>query len=262
MINSVFGKDNKTVKFLKSLHDKKGRKQNGCFLLEGERAVCDSAKANGALIKLIMFSETFYNCHKELAEKLSGEFECYAASDKLFMQAADTENPQGIIAAVNIPNSGGFDFGCGEDVLILDSVSDPGNMGTIIRTAEAMGFNSIFLFGSCVDVYSPKVVRSTMGSVLREKVYRADEQDLEKLKNSGYKLYASALSENSLSLNSVKRSGKSAVIIGNEANGISKRVLDVADCYVKIPMKGKIESLNAAVAAAVFMYHFSEERTF
>lgn len=258
MINGIFGKDNKTLKFIKSLHGKKGRKKSGCFFAEGERAVLDSVNESEKNVRYIIFSESYKEEKCERVKKLSERFECYFVPDKLFVQLCDTETPCGILAVFEIPKENS-DKPLGGNILILDSLSDPGNMGTIIRTAEAMGFEDIILLGGCVDVYSPKVVRATMGSVLRTKFYTGDKSFVSELKEKGYSLYAAALGENAVSPEEIRPAEKSAVIIGNEANGISKEILEISDYCVKIPMKGKIESLNAAVAAAVIMYRFSQK---
>lgn len=258
MINAIFSKDNKTLKFIKSLHSKKGRKKSGCFFAEGERAVLDSAAENEKSVKYIVFSESYMEQNGEKVSGLEKKFECFYTSDKLFFQLCDTENPVGILAVFEIPKEKPLDL-TGNKVLILDSLSDPGNMGTIIRTAEAMGFEDIILLGGCADVYSPKVVRATMGSVLRTNFFTGDKDFVSSLKEKGYSLYAAALCDGAKTPEKICPDKKSAVIIGNEANGISKEILEISDFYVKIPMRGKIESLNAAVAAAVIMYHFSLE---
>lgn len=260
MIKELFGKDNKTLKFIRSLKDKKGRKAGGCFLLEGERAVYDSLRINKESIKYIVVSENYRKDKEEVLDKISETVECLCVPDRIFSSLSATESPSGIIAAAIIPENNISDFSYVGDVLILDSVSDPGNMGTIIRTAEAMGFFNIFLFGNCVDIYSPKVVRSTMGSIIRTHFYKTDSEGLEKLKKEGYTLFSTALTESSISPDDAEYTEKNGVIIGNEANGISDKALNLSDKFIKIPMEGEIESLNAAVAAAVVMYSFSSKR--
>ena len=138
-------------------------------------------------------------------------------------------------------------------VLILDGVAEPGNMGTIIRTAEAAGIECICLGQGCTDIYAPKAVRSAMGSVFRMKFCGFDAAAAAALKSAGFTIAATAL-YNSVPIESAKISGKRAIVIGNEAHGVSDEVLSISDMAVRIDMKGKAESLNAAVAAGIAMY--------
>ena len=186
MIKGILGKDNKTVKFIKSLQTSKGRKKGGCFFAEGERAVSDSVATAAERVRYIVFSETYKDEKNDFAEELEKKYSCFFVPDKVFCQLCETETPQGILAVFEIPEEKDFDFK--NDVLVLDSVADPGNMGTIIRTAEAMGFFDIVLLGSCADVYSPKVVRSTMGAVLRTRFLKGSIEDLDNFISKGYKL--------------------------------------------------------------------------
>ena len=147
------------------------------------------------------------------------------------------------------------DFDKYDFVLILDGVSEPGNMGTIIRTAEAAGIDLICLTRGCVDVYNSKVVRAAMGSLFRMKFAECDAGMAETMRARGFTLVATAL-YNSVPLESAQITGKRAIIIGSEAEGVSEEFLSLADIAVKIDMCGKVESLNAAVAAGIVMYKF------
>ena len=258
MLKEIKGKENNTIKLIRSLHTKKGREKAGLYFVEGLRIVSDTVEYAHNKIEFIIFSESFYKEHKDLSDGFSKNYLCIIVTDSIFQSISDTIAPQGILAVLRLSFSSFSDFSDDEKILILDSIQDPGNMGTIIRTAEAMGIKSIFLTKGCTDIYSPKVLRSAMGFAFRTKFYPlAGTEDILHLKNSGYKLFSTALSNKSKNLSEIKSSGKSAIVIGNEANGISSDILDLSDFWVKIPMSGKIESLNAAVAASIVMYHFT-----
>jgi TrmH family RNA methyltransferase len=139
-------------------------------------------------------------------------------------------------------------------------VQDPGNLGTIARTADAAGYDLLVLSKGCADIYSPKAVRSTMGSILNIKIItNVDSKDfIEFIKNKGYELISSSL-EGSSNYKSVQLQGKSAIVFGNEGSGIENSILDASDHLVKIPIYGKAESLNVSVAAGILLYHFSPD---
>lgn len=259
MIKEITGKDNRILKTLRSIKTKNGRKKLGLYFVEGERIVKDTLTLATNNISFVVFSSSYFGTNKDFCLYLENTTECYLISDRLFTEVSDTKTPQGILLVLSARHSTLDDFSADGNILILDSVQDPGNMGTIIRTAEAMGISSVFLTKGSTDIYSPKVLRSAMGSAFRTDFYFIDTEDLHTLKEKGYKLYSTALSENSVSLENVKCEEKAAIIIGNEANGISDEILKISDYIIKIPMAGKIESLNAAIAAAIVMYHFSDK---
>ncbi len=260
MIKEISGKDNRILKTLRGLKTRNGRKKLGLYFVEGERIVKDTLSFAADNICFVVFSSSYFESDKDFCLSLENKAECYLISDRLFKEVSDTTTPQGILMVLSARNSSIDDFSPGGNILILDSVQDPGNMGTIIRTAEAMGISSLFLTKGSTDIYSPKVLRSAMGSAFRTNFYFIDTEDLYTLKEQGYKLYSAALSDSSVSLENVKCEEKAAIIIGNEANGISDEILEISDYLIKIPMSGKIESLNAAIAAAIVMYHFSDKQ--
>ncbi len=254
MIEIITGKDNKKLKILASLSAKKGREKHGAYLVEGKRMVAEAAEY--ADVRFVVASETFYEDNRSLVDGIAAKgISVFKTSDRLFLGVADTKTPQGIAAAVSLPPKEDFDPEKARKALVLDGVSEPGNMGTIIRTAEAAGIDWIFLMKGCADVYNPKVVRSTMGSVFRMKFTYCEKSDeLGVLKENGFKLISSAL-KNSVDIHEYKNGGeKTAVVIGSEAFGVSREVLAMSDILVRIPMSGKVESLNAAVAAGILMY--------
>ena len=178
-------------------------------------------------------------------------------ADSVFKKMSDTVTPQGVMCVVDKAEYI-FDDLINKNslkVLVLEGVQDPGNLGTMLRTSEAAGFNFILADKNTVDVYNPKVIRSTMGSIFRVPVIYTDDilSDIDKLKNKGVKCVAAHLRGNK-SYRDIDYPKKAAVFIGNEGKGLSDEISEKADILVKIPMEGKVESLNAAVAAALMMF--------
>lgn len=244
---------NSKFKTAKSLLTKKGRSKQSKFLVEGlrniERAIFyhypldiifvrEDQKTNTEIRKLI----------QEIEEKV------VLLSVKLFDQLSDTVNSQGILAVAPILHKS-FDGENEEIVLVLDKIQDPGNFGSLIRTADSAGIRSIFYTEGTVDVYSPKVVRAAMGSIFYMNFYKIN--DLDGLKAKEYCIIASTLGTDCL-YEDMNPYPKTVLILGNEANGISREFLEQADVLVKIPIYGKAESLNVAAAGAILMYKLKE----
>jgi len=259
MLKEIFSKDNQQVKTVRALQSRSGRKKHRLYFVEGNRITEEAVTCISSKIQFIIMNTTFKNEYPKKANEYSDKFDCYIIPDTLFKEISDTETPQGVLAVIKNTPTPVSDFSFNDNnIIILDSVRDPGNIGTIIRTAEAMGFNSIFLSKGCTDIYSPKVLRSTMGSFFRTNIYEnITLEDINLLKEKNYKIISTALQNDSVFLEDAPHFEKSAIVIGNEADGISKEMLEISDLITKIPMKGKTESLNAAIAAAIVMYHFS-----
>lgn len=252
---------NPQIKNLALLQKKaKARKEQGLFVVEGIK-MFEEARASGLLVKAYM-SESFYQERAMIQEFFTGLL-YEVVTDAVFNQVTDTMTPQGIMGTVQTPvytlsriceKSDAF-------VLLLEDIRDPGNLGTIIRTAEGAGVSGIILNRSCADVLQPKVVRSTMGSIYRVPYYEAEDLAgiITKLKTEGFELYAAHLSGLSYDTKGGFL-GKCGLLIGNEAGGLSEKVAALADKLIKIPMAGKVESLNAAIAAAILMYEAARQR--
>ena len=259
MFKEIFSKDNPLIKTIRALKTKSGRKKHGMFFIEGTRIIEEAISFLPDKIHSIVLSYSYNGTYPNKAKEYAKTFECFLVPDSLFNEISDTETPQGVLAVIKKEDTKLSDFSFDESrIVILDCVCDPGNIGTIIRTAEAMGFNSIFLTKGCTDIYSPKVLRSTMGSVFRTKIFEGlTTEDINLIKQREYTLASTAIQENSVFLKNAPTPRKLAIVIGNEANGVSDEILSISDLILKIPMHGKTESLNAAVAAAIVMYHFS-----
>ena len=246
---------NSIQKEVKSLHRKKSRDEKGLFFIEGLRFV-NEALGENIDIKYIVVSETFIS-ENDISQLLNRKIDIYLASDKIVKELSDTDTPQGIIGVVpylQLQNCA-QQHKTYETYLLLDAIQDPGNMGTIIRTADAVNIDKIVLSKGCVDIYNPKVLRSTMGSIFRVSIVRVDnlKDYIVTLKHQNFKVLAAHLAgkENYFE---VDLTGNTAIVIGNEANGICDEVSCVCDKLIKIPMLGKIESLNAGVSASIILY--------
>ena len=182
----------------------------------------------------------------------------YSAPDALFKLASEVETPQNVIFSCEQPQWTADALDGAGQVLLLDGLQDPGNLGTILRTAEAFALGAVVLCEGCADPFSPKVVRSTMGAVFRLPCVTLPlAEAAERLHRNGLPLYATALHEDSVPLSSVSLS-KAAVIIGSEGKGVTEQALRLSDRRVIIPMKGRAESLNAGVAAAIVIYEMTK----
>lgn len=252
------GKDNPNLKLIRSLAAKGGRKKSAAFTAEGKRLVAEAVTYAADRIKFFAISEEFEKKDTNFIKMLDETGKTiYTVKENLFRDACATEHPQGVLAVMNTEGAPAADMNSVRFLLILDGVSEPGNLGTIIRTAEAAGVEAILLCGDCADIYNPKTVRATMGSLFRVPLLFGGREELLQLKENGFCLLAAALDgteENIVFPPNTKR----AVVIGNEAHGVSEDVLRLVDTRLRIPMHGKVESLNAAVAAGILMYRFAD----
>lgn len=247
MIKEITSADNKIYKQAKKLLSRNERYKTGLFMAEGRRIVED-AVASEAVSHIFVSA----NYEGELYD-----IDTYRISERMFAALSDTETTQGIIAVCRMKS---YDISqiSGETLLVSDGVSDPGNLGTLIRTAECAGVSGVVLLKGTVDPYSPKVVRSTMGSVFRLPIYFAAAKDVKKYL-SEYNLAVTVL-EGSESLYDITFDGKTAVVVGNEAHGVSREIIQIADIRLRIPMCGNAESLNAAAAGSVVMYEIYRQK--
>lgn len=248
-INSL---ENNTVKKIKKLKQRKYREIEKKFLAEGRKFLDFDYEP-----ELIILKED-YNSEEEL--KKIEKFECrkLIVSEKVFNELTSQENSQGVILVYSYCPS---DLEKIENnILVLDKVQDPGNLGTIIRTAHAAGVNGIILTKGTVDIYNDKTIRSTMGSIFYVPIiYDNDLSFLMNLKSEGFSLVATSLEE-SKNFFDEDLSGKVILSVGNEGNGISNEIFDLADKKVKIPMPGGAESLNVGVATSIILFEKVRQR--
>lgn len=257
-LKAINSKENSIIKEVKKLNIKKYRMENKRFLIEGNRFVEEALKSEFD-IPYIFVSESSIEKIEENSNLAKSNTEIYLLNDKLMKYICNTQTPQGIAAVIDMNEE--IDLDTSEGVYILvDRIQDPGNMGTIIRTAHAIGAKGVILTKGSVDVYNDKTLRSTMGSIFKVPVIHDDNGSVvDNLRKNGYELIVSTLSA-SESFFDVDLTGKILLAVGNEGNGICKEIIDLADKNVKIPMSGDAESLNVAVAAAVMMYEVLRQK--
>ena len=250
---------NARVKQVMSLTKKaKARQESGLFVAEGLRMFTEIPKNR---IDSIFVSDSFLKdeAHKNL---LSG-YKYEVVADDVFKTMSDTQTPQGILALVRQYAYKAEDLlGAGAAFLmILEDIRDPGNLGTILRAGEGAGITGVLMNETTADIYNPKVIRSTMGSICRVPfAYTSDFQEaLKELKSRGVRLYAAHLDGRN-NYEKEDYTVDTGFLIGNEAQGLTRETAALADAYVKIPMKGKVESLNAAIAASVLMFETARQR--
>ncbi len=244
----------------------KERRKEDVFLVEGIKMVLEAPRES---VKEIYVSESFLEKQKAaipeammrcLAEGKSG-YEI--VSDKVFAAMSDTQSPQGILAVLRAQHYEMKDlFGKGAPlIMVLENIQDPGNLGTILRTSEGAGVSGILMTSGTADVYNPKVIRSTMGSIFRQPfVYTEDlHGDIQRLKAEGIRVFAAHL-KGTAQYDEASYTGGTAFLIGNESKGLTDETASLADQYIRIPMLGKVESLNAAVASSILMYEAARQR--
>lgn len=253
---TITSKDNETIKHIKKLKEKKYREEYHEYIVEGIKMI-EEAINEGAKIKSIIICEdckTQGAIPNELMYEIA-KLNCIYVAEKIFNTITDVINPQGIMAVIEKPQAkeNTIDFSANVS-LLLDNIQDPGNMGTILRTADSLNMKQIIVSKGSADVYNLKVVRSTMGAIFRVKVIEVENLAtvIKEMKKHKIKVYATDL-QTDKSIYDVDYS-KSAIVIGNEANGVSSKVLEEASERIKIPMIGKTESLNAAVATSIILY--------
>lgn len=259
----IRSKDNKILKHSRKLGIKKYRQESRQFIIEGVRFIEEALNSN-ARIKYCLCSENLERDRiKSLVKSLSERnVEIYHVQGELLDEICDTNTPQGIAAVVEKDEFPPEEILKSTDFLIvLDRIQDPGNLGTIIRTADAAGAGGVVLSEGTVDPYSPKVLRSTMGSIFHVPViqFQSTLDSVNRLKEEGFIIYASCL-EGSVAYYNEDYQGKTALVIGNEANGIDMSIISTAEKRVLIPMPGRAESLNASVAAGILMFEVARCR--
>ena len=238
----------------------RARRREGLFAAEGIKLFHEAPQA---LREKVFVSESFLADadHRQMVDGTPYE----TVSDSVFAHMSDTATPQGILTLLHMPHYGKEELlgssGRPALIMVLEDLQDPGNMGTILRTGEGAGVTGVVLSKGCVDLFAPKTIRSTMGSVFRVPFYQTDDLagTIAWLKQEGIQTCAAHL-KGELPYHKADYLGGTAFLIGNEGNGLTEETAALADVKVKIPMEGKVESLNAAVAAALLMYEAHNRR--
>ena len=254
------------VKHVVNLQKKaKLRKEEKQFVVEGVKMVSEAPADR--LVKVYV-SETFKADNEEFLERMNydsiGKDVLEIVTDNVFMRMADTQTPQGIMAVVRMSDTdleGILSDKHNPLLLIIENLQDPGNLGTIVRMAEGAGVTGIIMSSNTVDIYNPKTIRSTMGSLYRVPVIYVDDicEAVEECKQKGIRVYAAHL-KGTDNYNVKDYTQPTAFMIGNEGNGLTDKLTDKADELVRIPMQGKVESLNAAIACTILTYEAVRQR--
>lgn len=254
---------NARIKRLVNLKKKrKARDEERVFLVEGIRMFREVPLGQ---LKEVYVSESFYKKERAVVEQVLGTsgIRPEELSDTVYAYVSDTKTPQGILCVVRqmeyTPEE--VTGGACPLILVLDRLQDPGNLGTILRTAEGAGVTGIIMDKECVDIYNPKTIRSTMGSVYRMPFLYTEDlmKEIRVLADRGIRTYAAHL-EGARDYDKEDYRSACAFLIGNEGNGLRREVADAADAYIKIPMCGQVESLNAAIAASILMFEAGRQR--
>ncbi len=257
---NITSRKNSHIQYLRALQkEKKLREQDGLFVIEGPKLAFEAIKS-GFEITSAYITEDARKKYTESAELIKKHVDIDIISSDISEYISDTKAPQGVFVTAKIKTNKLSDaVSCGRRFLVLDRLQDAGNVGTIIRTCDAFSLGGIIVSEDCADVYSPKTVRSTMGSIFRVPVFRYSlVNSLDFLANNGYNVYAAMLDSTAERLDKVEFPQKTAVVIGNEGNGISDEVAAHCNKKIYIPMNNA-ESLNAAVAASVICWELRKQ---
>ncbi len=256
ILKAISSKDNSIYKMCEKLALKKYRDRFSAYLIEGENLVGEAIDTGQDILHIIISQDA--DIDPGLLEKAGAGGKAVFMKGSLFDKAAQTKTSQGILAIVSKTPLQVSEMKLPENsnVLILDRIQDPGNLGTMIRTADAAGYGCIVAVKGTGDIYAPKVVRAAAGSLFRIPVVYADsdKQVIDLMRSWKKKMFCTSFDTETMYY-SADLSQNAAVIIGNEGNGVSENFIREADELIKIPMKGEVDSLNAAVAAAILMYH-------
>ncbi len=265
MITSL---NNERVRKVASYNEKsKARREDDVFVIEGMKMLREAPVLQ---VREVYVTDRFVNSASEDDKEILWRYGAEPVSDEVMKKMSDTQTPQGVLAVVsqyhytkeevlegyNKDNEGALPL-----MLVLENIQDPGNLGTMLRSGEGAGVTGVILSKGCADIYNPKVVRSTMGSIFRVPfIYVEDVPGmLKELKNSGIHTYAAHL-KGQKNYDEFDYTLPTAFLIGNEGNGLTKETADAAETYVLIPMKGEVESMNAATSSAILTFEASRQR--
>ncbi len=272
-VEVIRSRQNRSVVELCKLNDRHRREARRCFRFDGIKLYCEAVRSGLAIEEVFLRAGNA----AELEARISGMLSAAAfadagrvilLSDELFDKISEEKSPEGIICCakyidksqknVTIYNSTDFSDMCDESVVLLESVRDPSNIGAIIRSAAAMGVDRLIISADCADIYHPRAVRASMGALFHQRIDRVAElaDAVKGLCESGRRVFAAALSPDSAALGSFALCRGDCVVIGNEGHGLSQNTVDACTGCVIIPMSGRTESFNAAVAASLLMWEF------
>lgn len=238
---------NETIKNIDKLKDKKTRNNKQMFIVEGYHLIDESYKHN-KLISIFSTNEDDFRKYPNV--------EHYLVTEQIIKKVSTTVNPQNIIGIVKMPKMDALDLSKKNlKIVLLDSINDPGNLGSIVRTAAALGYDAIYMSQDTVDIYNEKALRATQGAIFKIPFYYTHLDNLiNELKEHNVKCFGTHLKK-SINIDNVEKVNKFAICFGNEARGMSDKVTDLMDQNIKIEMKNDVESLNVLSASSIVMYY-------
>ncbi len=260
-MQTISSKENEYIKHIKKLKDKKYRDLSNEYVIEGIKLISEAIQEKVQINQIVICDdcEKTESIPKDLMYEIA-KYECIYVTKKVFESITSVVAPQGIIAILEKTNPN-QQINYDEDILIvLDDIQDPGNLGTILRTVDSIGLTQILVSKGTADVFNPKVVRSTMGAIFRVNIIECEDlsKTLKEVKKHKFEVVATSL-QTDKSIYDIKYY-KKAIVIGNEANGVSRQIQEIADKKIKIPMIGKTESLNASVATGIIGYEYVRQK--
>ena len=250
---TITSKNNGLIIDMSKLKEKKYRDKTGLFLLSGKKLLAEAVAAGIKPVYVFVTEKNLPFAERALSD--CPETELFTVSDAVIYKLTDEQSPEGICAAAKKPVYDG-EIKPGSFVLICDRLSDPGNAGSVLRSARAFGAGAVIFSSDCADIYSPKVLRGAMGAAFAHNIITGADTmtTVSELKEKGFKVYAAALHTDAVSLSDADLCGSCAVVIGNEGSGLPDGVISACDKALFIEMEPECESLNAATAASVIMY--------
>ena len=266
----ITSSQNKYVSLARVLSDRKQRQKSSLYRFDGVKLMCE-AIVKGARIDFLLLSESAYDTVTSRASELYGvdleALDCkkICVCDDVFEKISEENSPEGVITVAKFDENrhrtldrDGMDVTEGENVLLLESVRDPGNVGAILRTAAAFSVDRVIIGRDCADIYNSKTLRASMGAVFSMRIDRVESVSdaVRSIRSKGRRVFAAALDDRAVRLGRERFLPGDCVVIGNEGHGLSRDVLEACDASVYIPMSDGVESLNAAVAASVLMWEF------
>ena len=266
----ITSSQNKYVSLARVLSDRKQRQKSSLYRFDGVKLMCE-AIVKGARIDFLLLSESAYDTVTSRASELYGvdleALECrkICVCDDVFEKISEENSPEGVITVAKFDENrhrtldrDGMDVTEGENILLLESVRDPGNVGAILRTAAAFSVDRVIIGRDCADIYNSKTLRASMGAVFSMRIDRVESVSdaVRSIRSKGRRVFAAALDDRAVRLGKESFLPGDCVVVGNEGHGLSRDVLEACDASVYIPMSDGVESLNAAVAASVLMWEF------
>ena len=263
MQNEVIrSRQNRLVKLVCSLERKKGREETGLFRFDGIK-LCNEALSKGVSLELFVAESRLDDIRSRLVKS---DAPIVVVADDVFEKMSSEKAPEGVISVAkqlselhsSASEDAVFDFRGEERIFMLEAIRDPGNLGTIIRTAASLGIDRLIISSDCADIYNPKTVRAAMGALFMLKTCTVDESDfcncIKALRKNERRVFGAALCDGARELGSMELLPTDIFVVGNEGHGLSERTIDVCNECVIIPMREGCESLNAAMAAGILMW--------